>query len=95
MARNVLFIPGDGIGPEVMAEARRVIDWLNAKRSAGIALTEAQMGLAEWKATGLPMSDATIAAAKASDAVLFGAVGGDEEIPRALRRERGLLRLRT
>ena len=95
MARNVLFIPGDGIGPEVMAEARRVVEWLNARRSAGIVLTDAQMGLAAWKATGTPLNDETIAAAKASDAVLFGAVGGDEEIPRQLRRERGLLRLRT
>ncbi|MGE0715742.1 MAG: 3-isopropylmalate dehydrogenase [Alphaproteobacteria bacterium] len=94
MARNVLFIPGDGIGPEVMAEARKVVDWLNDACGAGIVLTEAQMGLGEWKATGLPLSDATIAAAKAADAVLFGATGGDEEIPRKLRRERGLLRLR-
>lgn len=94
MARNVLFIPGDGIGPEVMAEARKVVEWLNAKRGTGIVLTDAEMGLATWKKTGTPMSDETIAAAKAADAVLFGAVGGDEEIPRKLRRERGLLALR-
>ena len=94
MARNVLFIPGDGIGPEVMAEARKVIDWLNARRGTGIQLTDAEMGLATWRKTGSPMSDETIAAAKAADAVLFGAVGGDEEIPRKLRRERGLLALR-
>ena len=61
MARNVLFIPGDGIGPEVMAEARRVVDWLNAHRGTGIALTDAEMGLGTWKRTGIPLSDETIA----------------------------------
>ncbi|MCC7273984.1 MAG: 3-isopropylmalate dehydrogenase [Alphaproteobacteria bacterium] len=94
MTHSVLFIPGDGIGPEVMAQARRVVERINETRGAGFALTEAQMGLDAWKATGLPLSDETIVAAKAADAVLFGAVGGDEEIPRKLRRERGLLRLR-
>ncbi|BBK32182.1 3-isopropylmalate dehydrogenase [Stella humosa] len=94
MTRNVLIIPGDGIGIEVMAEARRIVEWLNAHRGTAITLTEGEMGTEVWRRTGVPMSDETIEAAKSADAVLFGAVGGDEIIPRPIRRARGLLALR-
>ena len=94
--RNLLFLAGDGIGPEVMAEVRRIIDWMDARRGVGFDVTEALVGGAAYEATGTPFPDATLAAALASDAVLFGAVGGPqwENLDFSLRPERGLLGLR-
>jgi 3-isopropylmalate dehydrogenase len=89
-------LPGDGIGPEVMGEVERVIDWLDAKRQVTFAVEKRLVGGAAYDAEGAPVSDATVAQAKAADAVLLGAVGGVkwETLPFELRPERGLLRLR-
>ncbi len=94
--RKILILPGDGIGPEVMAEVRRVIDWMDARRGVGFDVTEALVGGAAYQATGSPFPDETLAAALASDAVLFGAVGGPEwdGLDFSVRPERGLLGLR-
>src|SRR5471032_1263450 len=93
---NLLLLPGDGIGPEVMAEVKRLIGWLNAQ---GIARFETEQGLvggSAYDADKLAITDATMALAQASDAVIFGAVGGPkwDAVPYEVRPEAGLLRLR-
>src|SRR3954453_19185397 len=93
---KLLLLPGDGIGPEVMAEVKRLIDWLNAQ---GIAKFETEQGLvggSAYDADKVSITDATMALAQASDAVIFGAVGGPkwDSVPYEARPEAGLLRLR-
>ena len=93
---KLLLLPGDGIGPEVMAEVKRLIGWLNAQ---GIAHFETEQGLvggSAYDADKVAVSDATMALAQASDAVIFGAVGGPkwDQVPYDVRPEAGLLRLR-
>ena len=93
---KLLLLPGDGIGPEVMAEVKRLIDWLNAQ---GIAHFETEQGLvggSAYDADKVSITDATMALAQASDAVIFGAVGGPkwDQVPYDARPEAGLLRLR-
>ncbi len=93
---KLLLLPGDGIGPEVMAEVTRLIDWLNA---AGIASFETEQGLvggAAYDASQEAITDATMAVSKAADAVIFGAVGGPkwDKVAYEARPEAGLLRLR-
>ncbi|UYO54058.1 3-isopropylmalate dehydrogenase [Rhodopseudomonas palustris] len=93
---KLLLLPGDGIGTEVMAEVSRLIDWLN---KAGIASFETEHGLvggAAYDADKVAITDATMALAQASDAVIFGAVGGPkwDGVPYDARPEAGLLRLR-
>ncbi len=94
--KKILMLPGDGIGPEVMTEVRRVADWLSDKRGLGFEIEEALVGGAAIDAEGAPVSDATVAKAMAADAVLLGAVGGEkwDSLPFAQKPERGLLRLR-
>jgi len=74
--RKILILPGDGIGPEVMREARRVLDWLERRRGLQFDLEEDLVGGAAIDGRGTPLADSTLALAKAADAVLFGAVGG-------------------
>jgi 3-isopropylmalate dehydrogenase len=95
-AQTILLLPGDGIGPEVCAQTRRVIDWLNASAGGEFAVDEALVGGAAYEATGTPLPDATLNAALEADAVLLGAVGGPawEAIDFSLRPERALLGLR-
>jgi 3-isopropylmalate dehydrogenase len=93
---KLLLLPGDGIGPEVMGEVKRLIDWLNAQ---GIAHFESEQGLvggSAYDASKQSITDATMAQAKAADAVIFGAVGGPkwDSVPYEARPEAGLLRLR-
>src|ERR1700682_6540389 len=93
---KLLLLPGDGIGPEVMAEVKRLIGWLNAQ---GIAHFETEQGLvggSAYDADKVSITDATMALAQSSDAVIFGAVGGPkwDRVPYEARPEAGLLRLR-
>jgi 3-isopropylmalate dehydrogenase len=76
--KRLLVLPGDGIGPEVMREVRRVIDWMDRRRAVGFDITEDLVGGAAIEARGTPITEATVAAAKQADAVLFGAVGGPQ-----------------
>jgi 3-isopropylmalate dehydrogenase len=89
---TLLLLPGDGIGPEVCAEIRRI----SAVLTPELCVNEALYGGASFDAHGTPLTDAVLAQALASDAVLLGAVGGPRwaDVPRALRPEAGLLRLR-
>jgi 3-isopropylmalate dehydrogenase len=93
--RTILFLPGDGIGPEVMEEVRRVIGWLQ-RRQIGFAVEEDLVGGAAYDAHGTPLTDATLARAQGIGTVMFGAVGGPkyDSLPFARKPERGLLRLR-
>jgi 3-isopropylmalate dehydrogenase len=94
--KRLLVLPGDGIGPEVMRETRRVIEWLDRRRSVSFDIEEGLVGGAAIEAEGTPCSDATVARAKAVDAVLFGSVGGPkwDSLPFDKRPELGILRLR-
>jgi len=94
--KTLLILPGDGIGPEVMTQVRRVIDWFDKRREVTFDVKEGLVGGAAYDAHGTPLADATLDDAMACDAVLFGAVGGPkyDDAPRALRPEMGLLRLR-
>jgi 3-isopropylmalate dehydrogenase len=73
---KILILAGDGVGPEVMREARRLLDWLDRKRGLRFELEDDLVGGASFDARGTPLSDATVSLAKDADAVLFGAVGG-------------------
>ncbi|MEM9013002.1 MAG: 3-isopropylmalate dehydrogenase [Pseudomonadota bacterium] len=96
MAHSLLILPGDGIGPEVMAEVRRVIDWLQTGRGIAFDVAEDLVGGAAYDAHGTPLHDDTMAKAQAVDAVLLGAVGGPkyDDLDFSVKPERGLLRLR-
>jgi 3-isopropylmalate dehydrogenase len=93
---SLLILPGDGIGPEVMAEVRRVIDWLGAKRGIAFDVAEDLVGGCAYDKYGTPLADDTMAKAQAVDAVLLGAVGGPkyDNLDFSVKPERGLLRLR-
>ncbi len=94
--KKLMVLPGDGIGPEVMDEVKRVIDWLDGQRRVTFDLDEGLVGGAAIDAEGGPLSDATMARAQVADATLLGAVGGPkwDELPFEQKPERGLLRLR-
>ena len=92
---KIAILPGDGIGPEIVGEARRVLDVL---REGGLPIAHetAPMGGAGFDAAGDPLPEATLALARNADAILLGAVGGPkyDTLPRELRPEQGLLRIR-
>ncbi|MFT5540677.1 MAG: 3-isopropylmalate dehydrogenase [Alphaproteobacteria bacterium] len=94
--RNLLILPGDGIGPEVMGEVKRVVNWMDSHRAISFDVDEDLVGGCAYDAHGAPLSDATMQKAMEADAVLLGAVGGPkwEKLPFEVQPERGLLRLR-
>lgn len=97
---KIAVIPGDGIGPEIVAEARKVLDAAAGKFGFELEYTELLMGGASIDVNGVPLTDETIAAAKASEAVLMGSIGGDAKtspwyrLEPQLRPEAGLLKIR-
>ena len=98
MSKKVLILPGDGIGPEIVREARKVLSCVNGQFDLGLELDEQLVGGAAIDATGKPLPDETLAAARAADAILLGAVGGPkwDSIPDfAIRPEKGLLGIRS
>ncbi len=94
--KKLLVLPGDGVGPEVMREVRRVIDWMDRRRRVTFDITEDLVGGACIDERGTPISNETIAAAKSADAVLFGSVGGPrwDKLGFDMRPELAILRLR-
>jgi 3-isopropylmalate dehydrogenase len=94
--QKILLLPGDGIGPEVMAEVKRVIAFMNAHGLGSFATEEALVGGCCYDAYGVAITEDTMAKAKAADVILFGAVGGPkwDGVPFEVRPEAGLLRLR-
>ncbi|MEM1315961.1 MAG: 3-isopropylmalate dehydrogenase [Pseudomonadota bacterium] len=95
MPDTLLILPGDGIGPEVMAEVRKVIDWFGTQGLA-FEVSEDLVGGCAYDVHGAPLADATMAKAQEVDAVLLGAVGGPkwDDLDFSVKPERGLLRLR-
>ncbi|MDA5092776.1 3-isopropylmalate dehydrogenase [Aliiroseovarius sp. KMU-50] len=93
---SLLILPGDGIGQEVMAEVRKVIDWIGDKRGVTFDVDEDLVGGAAYDKHGVPLADETMARAQEVDAVLLGAVGGPkyDDLDFSVKPERGLLRLR-
>jgi len=93
---KLLLLPGDGVGPEIMGEVRRVIDWLTKARGYGFEITEDLIGGVAIDAYDTPLRDETVEAAGKADAVLLGAVGGPkwDDLPFEKKPERGLLRIR-
>jgi len=90
-------LAGDGIGPEIVAEARKIIDWLNRKTDLKIGTSEGLIGGCSIDAHGEPLTNETLKECKASDAVLLGAVGGpkwDNKTAYDIRPEAGLLKIR-
>jgi 3-isopropylmalate dehydrogenase len=94
--KKLLILPGDGIGPEVMREVRRIIDWMDRRRMVTFDVTEDLVGGAAIDARKTPITDATMQAAKDADAILFGAVGGPkwDTLGFDMRPELAILRLR-
>ena len=94
--KEVVVIGGEGIGPEVTAEARRVLDWFIARDRLGIDVREALYGAEAYRRTGKVVPDDTARALRSADAILFGATGGPEydALPAAAKREGNLLRIR-
>ena len=94
--KHILLLPGDGIGPEVVSEARRVLEWVGANSGTQFTFGEALLGGAAYEAVGTPFPAETLAKAKEADAILLGAVGGQqwEALDYILRPERGLLGIR-
>lgn len=94
--KSLFVLAGDGIGPEVMTEVYRLIEWLERRRDISFEVSEGLVGGAAIEAEGAPISDETMKKALASDAVLLGAVGGPkwDDLPFEQKPERGLLRLR-
>ncbi len=96
MARKLFILPGDGIGPEAMAEVRKIIAYMNAELGSGFVTDEGLVGGSAYDAHGQAISEEDMAKALSADAVLFGAVGGPkwDAVPYEVRPEAGLLRLR-
>jgi len=93
---SILILPGDGIGPEVMAQVTRIIDWFGEKRDLKFDVETDLVGGAAYDKHGVPLADETMARALEVDAVLLGAVGGPkyDNLDFSVKPERGLLRLR-
>ncbi len=96
VTKNILLLAGDGIGPEVVAEAVKILEWLGARGNVKFALDSALIGGIAYDQTGTPLPAETIEKAKKADAILLGAVGGPkwEALDYAVRPERGLLGIR-
>jgi len=97
MSKNIVVLPGDGIGTEIVEQAVRVLDVVNDTHKLDIKYQTFEFGGASYDACGEPLSDETLAACRAADAILLGAIGGPQydKAPREKRPERGLLRLRS
>ncbi|MGZ6986911.1 MAG: 3-isopropylmalate dehydratase small subunit, partial [Ilumatobacteraceae bacterium] len=93
---QLLILPGDGVGGEVMAEVKRVLDWLSTQRGLDIDVHEEPFGIAAWRAHGTLMRDETWERIQAADAILFGAIGSPEyaQIPAEERKIDWLLKMR-
>ena len=97
MTKKLLVLPGDGIGPEIVAEAVKVLDALRQAFGLAVELERGLIGGAAYDATGHPLPEATLDVARAADAVLLGAVGGPkwESLDISVRPEKGLLGIRA
>ena len=97
MGKHILILEGDGIGPEIVAEARKVMDCVNDKYNLGLTFENELMGGCAIDVHGVPLADSTLERARQADAILLGAVGGPkwDKLDRAIRPEKGLLKIRS
>lgn len=97
MGKHILVLEGDGIGPEIVREARKVLDLVNAKFNLGMTFENDHMGGCAIDAYGVPLADSTLEKARKADAILLGAVGGPkwDKLDRSIRPEKGLLKIRS
>lgn len=97
MTKKILILAGDGIGPEIMQEAVKVLQFVNDQENLGLELEHALLGGCAIDATGGPLPEATLKLAKEADSILLAAVGGPkwEPLPIANRPEKGLLGIRS
>jgi 3-isopropylmalate dehydrogenase len=96
MTKRIVLLPGDGVGPEVVDSAHRVLREAASRFGFSLAFETHAIGGAAIDAYGAPLPDATLSACRAADAVLLGAVGGPKwsDVPVAIRPEQGLLKIR-
>jgi 3-isopropylmalate dehydrogenase len=97
VGKHILILEGDGIGPEIVREARKVLDVVNAKFNLGLTFESDHMGGCAIDAYGVPLADSTLEKARKADAILLGAVGGPkwDKLDRSIRPEKGLLKIRS
>ena len=97
MSSRIAGLPGDGIGPEIVAEALKLLDCVQRDFGFDAELESAPIGGAGYDAHGDPLPESTLALCRDADAILFGAIGGPQydKLDRELRPEKGLLRLRA
>jgi 3-isopropylmalate dehydrogenase len=97
VGKHILILEGDGIGPEIVREARKVLDLVNTKFDLGLTFERDHMGGCAIDAYGVPLADSTLEKARKADAILLGAVGGPkwDKLDRAIRPEKGLLKIRS
>ena len=93
--KKLLALPGDGIGPEVMRQVYRIVEWFDRHRIVSFDVSEDLCGGAAYDAHGTPLAESTLQAAMSADAVLFGAVGGPPAINIRLKVCRKAWRCRT
>ncbi len=95
--KKIVVLPGDGIGPEIVTQAQRVLEAVNERYKLGLGIQVCIFGGAAYDETGSPLPDETLAACREADAILMGSIGGPQydAAPRELRPERGLLGLRS
>ncbi len=96
MSKNIVILPGDGIGPEIVAEAVKVVAAVDAKYKLGLKLEEDCIGGAAIDKYGVPLANSTLENCQAADAVLMGSVGGPnwDHLDSSIRPEKGLLKIR-
>lgn len=97
MGKHILILEGDGIGPEIVGEARKVLETINSKYKLDLSFEEALMGGCSIDKHGVPLTDEALERARQADAILLGAVGGPkwDKLDRAIRPEKGLLKIRS
>lgn len=97
MGKHILILEGDGIGPEIVREARKVLDVVNSKFNLNFTFENELMGGCAIDVHGVPLADSTLARARLADAILLGAVGGPkwDKLDRSIRPEKGLLKIRS
>lgn len=97
MGKHILILEGDGIGPEIVREARKVLDVVNARFNLDLTFENELMGGCAIDVHGVPLADSTLERARHADAILLGAVGGPkwDKLDRSIRPEKGLLKIRS
>jgi len=97
VGKHILILEGDGIGPEIVKEARKVLDVVNTKFDLGLTFENELMGGCAIDVHGVPLADSTLERARQADAILLGAVGGPkwDKLDRSIRPEKGLLKIRS